>query len=50
MNNAIQIQIDFRWIRANNHIKDKEIPGYVVEGDVPFHQFEIPIRVGYPII
>ena len=43
-------QIDFRWIRANNHLVDNEIPGFTVEGDVPFHQFEIPIRVGYPII
>jgi len=43
-------QIDFRWIRANNHIVDKQFPGYTIEGDVPFHQFEIPIRVGYPII
>ena len=48
-------QIDFRWVRANNHLSyrvdyrpilDTTI---IYEDDVPFHQFEIPVRVGYPI-
>lgn len=43
-------QVDIRWIRANNMISYEIEPGNVIEGEVPFHQFEIPIRVGYPII
>ena len=52
-------QIDFRWIRANNFLSytvDYNLEeldtsfSVTYEGDVPFHQFEIPIRVGYPII
>ena len=42
-------QIDFRWIRANNTLTYEPIPGLVFKDDVPFHQFEIPVRVGYPI-
>ncbi len=43
-------QVDFRWVRANNTLSYEYEPGLVIEDEVPFHQFKIPIRVGYPII
>jgi hypothetical protein len=42
-------QIDVRWIRSNNIISYEIEPGEVIEDKVPFHQFEIPVRGGYPI-
>jgi hypothetical protein len=43
-------QVDIRWIRATNIILYEYEPGLIIEGEVPFHKFEIPLRVGYPII
>ncbi|MCU0370313.1 MAG: PorT family protein [Bacteroidales bacterium] len=42
-------QVDFRWIRANNLISYEYEPGEFIEGEVPFHKFEIPVRIGYPV-
>lgn len=43
-------QLEFRWNRAFNYLRDTEIPGVVLEDYVEFHKFDIPIRVGYPIV
>jgi hypothetical protein len=44
-------QVEFRWMRAKNTLTDSyEIPGLTVTGDVPFHKFEMPVKVGYNII
>ncbi|MEJ2594031.1 MAG: outer membrane beta-barrel protein [bacterium] len=47
-------QIDFRWYRASHIIQYQYeiVPGIIlpIEGEVPFHKFEIPVRVGYPIV
>jgi hypothetical protein len=41
---------EFRWMRANNFISYEVEPGSFIEGDVPFHKFEMPVKVGYNII
>jgi hypothetical protein len=43
-------QAEFRWMRASNLVSYEYQPGLFVEGEVPFHKFEIPLKVGYPII
>ena len=43
-------QVDFRWMRANTLITYEYLPGEIIEGEVPFHQFVIPVRAGYPIV
>jgi len=43
-------QVDFRWMRANTLITYEYLPGEIIEGEVPFHKFEIPVRAGYPIV
>ena len=38
--------VEFRWMRAYNTLADSyEIPGFTVTGDVPFHKFEMPVKV-----
>lgn len=43
-------QLEFRWMRASHIISYEYEPGKFIEGDVPFHKFEIPVKVGYPIV
>ncbi len=43
-------QVEFRWTRAINYIIYEYAPGDTVQGDVPFHQFEIPVWVGYNVV
>jgi len=43
-------QAEFRWMRASNLVSYEYLPGEFIEGEVPFHKFEIPIKVGYPIV
>jgi hypothetical protein len=37
-------------MRADNHIRYEYAPGEVIEGDVPFHEFDIPIKIGYTLV
>jgi hypothetical protein len=43
-------QAEFRWMRASNLVSYEYEPGKFIEGEVPFHKFEIPVKVGYPFI
>jgi hypothetical protein len=43
-------QVEFRWMRADNTINYEYQPGQVISGDVPFHEFQVPVKVGYTIV
>ena len=42
-------QLEFRWLRGGNVI-DVAVSDTIISGAVPFHQFSIPVKVGYPIV
>jgi Outer membrane protein beta-barrel domain len=43
-------QVEFRWMRALNTVTDSYDTEVPVVGDVPFHEFDMPVKVGYTII
>ena len=43
-------QVGFRWMRAQNTITDSYDTEQTIVGDVPFHEFAVPVKVGYTLI
>jgi hypothetical protein len=43
-------QVGFRWMRAQNTITDSYDTEETLVADVPFHEFQLPVKVGYTII
>lgn len=43
-------QLAFEWLRSINQMKFEIVPGSSVHDNVPFHNFKVPVTVGYEII